>query len=82
MTTKSQFGPKGWTPERLTTRVGKTYLITGVNAGTGYQATRIRLSKGAKVVMFNRNSDKPETAINKLKQELGHHVEVSFVRTD
>lgn len=82
MTTTKQFGPKGWTPERLATQVGKTYLITGANSGAGYQATRILLSKGAKVVMLNRNSDKSETAINSLKQEFGKDVEVSFVRMD
>jgi len=82
MTSKKQFGSKGWTPERLATQVGKTYLITGANTGAGYQATRILLSKGAKVVMLNRNSDKSEAAINTLKQEFGNNVEVSFVHMD
>ena len=82
MTTKKQFGPKGWTPERLATQAGKTYLITGANSGAGYQATRILLSQGAKVVMLNRNSDKSEAAITKLKQELGDNADVSFVLMD
>ena len=42
------FGPKGWTPDRLGSLKGKTYLITGTTAGAGFQATRILLSKGAK----------------------------------
>ncbi|WP_255374960.1 MULTISPECIES: hypothetical protein [unclassified Oleiphilus] len=33
--TKHQFGPKGWTPERIESLKGKTYLITGANSGTG-----------------------------------------------
>ena len=81
MTTK-KFGPKGWTPERLATQLEKTYLITGANTGAGYQATRILLSKGAKVVMLNRNIDKSEAAINELKQEFGNDVELSFVHMD
>ena len=57
MTTQKTFGPKGWTPERLGSLAGKTYVITGANAGAGFEATRILLSKGAKVVMLNRNAE-------------------------
>lgn len=76
------FGPKGWTPERLGSLKEKTYVITGANAGTGFQATRIFLSKGAKVVMLNRNAEKSTAAVNKLKDEFGPDAEVSFIRMD
>lgn len=76
------FGPKGWTPKRLGSLVGKTYVITGGNAGAGFQATRIFLSKGAKVVMLNRSVDKSTAAIKELKEEFGAEAEVSFVRMD
>ena len=56
MTTKKIFGPKGWTPERLGSLAGKTYVITGANAGAGFEATRVLLSKGATVVMMNRSA--------------------------
>lgn len=48
------FGAKGWTPERLGSLAGKTYVITGASGGAGFEATRVFLSKGAKVVMMNR----------------------------
>ena len=76
------FGPKGWTPERLTSLKGKTYLITGANSGTGFEASRIFLSKGAKVVMLNRNPAKSTAAIATLKQEFGSNADVTFVRMD
>lgn len=76
------FGPKGWTPERLGTLEGKTYVITGANAGAGFQATRILLSKGAKVVMLNRSVEKSSAAITALKDEFGAQADVSFVRMD
>lgn len=82
MNTTTPFGPKGWTPERLGSLAGKTYVITGANTGAGFQATRILLTKGAKVVMLNRNPTKSAAAIAKLKQEFGHHADVSFVRMD
>jgi len=37
----TQFGPKGWTPERLNSLAGKTFVITGANAGAGFKASRI-----------------------------------------
>ena len=76
------FGPKGWTPDRLGDQSGKTYIITGANAGAGFQAARILLRKNAKVVMLNRSAEKSEAAIADLKQEFGGQAEVSFIRVD
>jgi len=82
MTTKKEFGPKGWTPEQLGSLAGKTYVITGANSGTGFEASRIFLSKGAKVVMLNRNPTKSTAAIETLKQEFGQNVDVTFIPMD
>lgn len=76
------FGPKGWTPERLASLKGKTYLITGANSGAGFQAARTLLNKNAKVVMLNRSPEKSGLAIAKLKEEFGEDADVSFIRTD
>ncbi|WP_394177964.1 SDR family oxidoreductase [Yoonia maritima] len=76
------FGPKGWTPERLGNLNGKTYLITGANAGAGFQAARTLLNKGAKVVMLNRSAQKSQAAVAELKNEFGASADVSFVRMD
>ena len=78
----TQFGPDGWTPERLDSLSGKTFVITGANAGTGFQAARILLSKGAKVVMLNRSAEKSSAAVATLKDEFGESAEVSFIRMD
>ncbi|AWI81038.1 MAG: oxidoreductase [Betaproteobacteria bacterium HGW-Betaproteobacteria-13] len=80
MTTHNSFGPTGWTPERLGNLAGKTYLITGANAGAGFQAARTLLKKGAKVVMLNRSAEKSQAAIEMLKKEFGAGAEVSFIR--
>lgn len=82
MSSKNPFGPKGWTPERINPLAGKTYLITGANSGTGFEASKILLSKGGKVVMLNRNPQKSEDAIEALKQELGSHADVSYTPMD
>lgn len=82
MANKNQFGKKGWTPERLGSLKDKTFVITGANSGTGYEASKILLSKGAKVVMLNRNPQKSIDAIAALKQELGNNADVSFILMD
>ncbi|WOI39219.1 SDR family oxidoreductase [Alteromonas sp. CI.11.F.A3] len=82
MATNNQFGPKGWTPERLGSLTEKAFLITGANTGAGFQATRILLSKGASVVMLNRNPSKSEAAIARLKSEFGDEAKVSFIQLD
>ncbi len=76
------FGPNGWTPERLGSLRGKTFVITGANAGAGFQASRIFLSKGAKVVMLNRSREKSVAAVAALKNEFGQNADISFVRMD
>ena len=82
MADTTTFGPRGWTPERLGSQKGKTFLITGGNAGAGFEATRILLGKGAKVVMLNRSVERSEAAVAKLKEEFGAGADVSFVRMD
>ena len=82
MSTNKQYGKKCWTPERLGSLKGKTYVITGTTSGTGFEAARILLSKGAKVVMLNRNSKKSEDTIAVLKQKLGNNIDVSYIRMD
>ena len=55
MAIENKFGKNGWTPERIGSLEGKTYLITGASSGTGFEAAKIIASKGGKVVMLNRN---------------------------
>ena len=62
---------EGWTPERLDTLAGRTFVITGANIGTGFAAARVFLSKGVNVVVLSRNADKSAAAIAQVpKQDL------------
>ncbi|NND02394.1 MAG: SDR family oxidoreductase [Acidimicrobiia bacterium] len=82
MTTENPFGRNGWTPDRIGSLEGKTYVITGANSGVGFEATRTFLEKGASVVMLNRNAEKSAAAIETLKQEFGANAAVSFIHMD
>ncbi len=76
------FGKRGWTPERIGNLKDKTYLITGANAGAGFEAAGILLSKGAEVVMLNRNEQKSLKALLDLKKQYGTNARVSFIKMD
>lgn len=78
----TQFGPNGWTPERIGSLSGKTYLITGASSGTGLEAAKIIASKGGKVVMLNRNPKKSEDCIAAIKQDIGNKADVTAIRVD
>lgn len=82
MSTQNQFGKQGWTPDRIKDLRGKTFVITGTTSGTGYEATLILLTKGAKVVMLNRNPKKAYDTIIALKQKLGDAIEISNIQMD
>ncbi len=80
--TIKHFGSNGWTPKRIDSLNGKTYLITGASNGAGFEAARTLLSKGAEVVMLNRSAKKSADAIATLKQEFGNESAVSFIEID
>lgn len=77
-----KFGAKGWTPDRIGSLAGKTFLITGASSGAGFEASRILLSKGANVVMLNRNADKTKGVLDKIKTEFGANAPISWVQVD
>lgn len=61
---------------------GKVFLITGATSGTGLEASKILLNKGARVVMLNRNPIKSQNVIFDIKRELGEYVDVSYIELD
>lgn len=50
---------------------GRTYFITGANAGIGYSTTRALLKAGATVIAGCRSEKKANAAVESLKQEVG-----------
>lgn len=82
MKSNNQFGKQGWTPKRIGDLSGKTFVITGTTSGTGFEAAKILLAKGAKVVMLNRNPKKSEDVISTYKNELGSNIDVSYITID
>lgn len=75
------FGKEGWTPKRLCSLKGKTYLITGANTGAGFEATKVLISKGAKVVILSRNAKKVNDAIHQIKLQF-KDADIEFIKID
>lgn len=82
MSTKNQFGKQGWMPDRIKDLSGKTFVITGTTSGTGFEAARILLSKGAKVVMLNRNPEKAQATLATLKEKPVNSIDVTNIQMD
>ncbi|MCB9956480.1 MAG: oxidoreductase [Parvularculaceae bacterium] len=66
MTVTRQFGPSGWTPDRVPDLKGKTFLITGGNSGIGREAARILGACGARVIILCRSKGKASVALAEL----------------
>lgn len=76
------FGAGGWTPDLLGSLAGKSYVVTGGNGGAGFEASRVLLSKGGRVLMLNRSAERSAAAVAKLQEEFGAEAPVSFVVMD
>ena len=65
-----------WTPEDIPDQTGRTVLITGGNSGIGVQTAQILSTKGARVIVAGRSSEKLDKAVATIRGATPHaHVE-------
>lgn len=57
-------------PEDYPDLAGKVALVTGSNTGVGYESAKALLQQNASVIFLNRNKEKTNSAIEKIKNEL------------
>ena len=72
----------GWTPDGMDRLEGTTFVITGATSGTGFEAVRILLGKGADVLMLNRDEEKTRATMKLLHAEFGSEAPLSAVTMD
>lgn len=59
-------GVRNWTPDRLPDLTGKRFLITGGNAGLGFEAAKMLATENANVVIASRNAARAKSAATEL----------------
>jgi len=70
-----------WDPESLPRETGKTYVVTGGNAGIGYFTSEQLASTGARVILASRNEEKADAAIASIRGQVPG-AQLGFVRLD
>lgn len=64
----TDFGPQGWTADRLPDLSARTFVVTGGNSGIGLEAARMLGVRGGRVVILCRNPKKATDALAALKR--------------
>ena len=72
---------KGFREQDLADQSGKSFVITGANAGLGFEAARALALKGGRVVLVCRAADKARAAMDKIKA-LKPDADLAFVEAD
>ncbi len=60
-----------WSPADIPDLTGRTALVTGANAGLGFEISRDLAGRGARVLMACRNQAKAEAAAEQLRRHVG-----------
>jgi NAD(P)-dependent dehydrogenase (short-subunit alcohol dehydrogenase family) len=70
-----------WDPRHLPSQAGKTFVVTGGNAGIGYFASEQLAGAGGRVILAARNREKAEAAMGSIRSRVPR-AEVGFVHLD
>ncbi len=70
-----------WDPRHLPSQTGKTFVVTGGNAGLGYFTSEQLAAAGGRVILAARNRDKAEAAMGSIRSRIPN-AEVELVRLD
>lgn len=70
-----------WDPRNLPSQTGKTFVVTGGNAGIGYFTSEQLAGAGGRVIIASRNRVKAEAAMGSIRSRIPR-ADVDFVHLD
>jgi len=72
---------RGFTADDVSAQTGRIFLVTGANAGIGYETTKVLAARGAHVILACRDTDRAEAAMNRIRVDVPA-AELSFQPLD
>lgn len=72
---------KGFTADDVSAQTGRTFLVTGANAGIGFETSKILAARGAHVVLACRDVARAEAAMDRIRADTPN-AELSFQPLD
>ncbi|MBB6425187.1 oxidoreductase [Sphingopyxis sp. JAI128] len=60
----------GFTADDVGTQTGRRFLVTGANAGIGFEVSRVLAARGAHVVLACRDAGRAEAAMNRIRVDV------------
>ena len=70
-----------WDPRHLPSQAGKTFVVTGGDAGIGYFASEQLAGAGGRVILAARNREKAHAAMGSIRSRIAG-ADVGFVHLD
>ncbi|PKP88867.1 MAG: oxidoreductase [Alphaproteobacteria bacterium HGW-Alphaproteobacteria-17] len=72
---------KGFTADDVSAQTGRTILVTGANAGIGFETSRVLAARGAHVILACRDADRAHAAMDRIRADVPK-AELSFQPLD